>query len=161
MFRLKADCSEETEIRCDIERVYDFFSAARNWVTLLPSLESLTPERDGNWRWTVRADVPMLGPMRVPFRVQRAEMPVTRIEYTPALGETQNYLRCVAALSTVEGWGTRIKISQALELRRTDARALHPLAALAGEARISAEIQRQMTLKLREFFRAVRLQLGG
>ena len=158
MFRVKADCNAQIEIKCSQSSTYDFFSEARNWVALLPSLESLTAERDGAWRWTVRAEVPMLGAMRVPFRVERAEIAPSRIEYTPAPGEQQNYLRCVAAFSEL-GLTTRISVAQALELRRAEARALHPLAAMAGATRIGAEVQRQMAVKLQEFLQAVRTRL--
>jgi hypothetical protein len=159
LFRIKAVCSEEIEARVSQSDAYAFFLDAANFVSFLPNLESVAPERDGSWRWTISAEVPKLGVMRVPFRVTRAETPPARVEYAPALAERENYLRCAALLTALGPALTRVKVSQTIDLRRRDAKSLHTLAGLVGETRISAETQKQMSLKLREFMRAVKIKL--
>jgi hypothetical protein len=159
MFRIKADCREEIEARVSQQDAYEWFRDHRNFVALLPSLESVTPERDGSLCWMLRADVPGIGVMRVPFRVTCTDAPPIRIEYAPALIERQNYLRCVASFTAIAPALTLIKITQTLDLRRSNAKFLHVMAAVVGEARISAETQKQMALRLREFLQAARKQL--
>jgi hypothetical protein len=159
MFRIKADCNEEIEIKISQAEAFSWFGDAANFVSLLPNLESVTTERDGSLRWTIRADVPTLGAMRVPFRVTRADTPPSRIEFVPALAERQNYLRCVATFAALGPALTRVKVTQTVDLRRSDAKLLHVMAAVVGATRISAETQKQMSAKLREFLRAARRQL--
>lgn len=159
MFRVKANCSEEIEVQASQQDVYGFLLDTANFVSFLPNLESIVPERDGSWRWTICAEVPKLGLMRVPFRVTRTDAPPSRLEYAPALAERENYLRCVALFTALGPALTRVKVSQTIDLRRRDGKALHALAGLVGETRISAETQKQMSLKLREFIRAVKAKL--
>ena len=159
MFRIKADCNEEIEAKISQADAYAWFSDTANFVALLPNLESVTPERDGSLKWTIAADVPTLGVMRVPFRVSRHDAPPNRIEFVPALAERQNYLRCVATFAALGPALTRVKITQTVDLRRAEAKSLHVLAAVVGSARISAETQKQMSAKLREFLQAARIRL--
>jgi hypothetical protein len=159
MFRIKATCNAEIEARISRTDAYEWFHDHRNFVALLPSLESITPERDGVVCWTIRAEVPTVGVLRVPFRVTRTDTPPARIEYAPALTERQNYLRCVASFTAAGPASTLIKISQTLDLRRANARLLHVMAAVVGEARLSAETQKQMSAKLHEFLQAARQRL--
>ena len=159
LFRIKANCSEQIEARVSQQDAYAFFSDAANFVAFLPNLESVTNERDDVVRWTIRAEVPTLGMLRVAFRVSRTDAPPNRIEFAPALIERENYLRCVATFTELGPALTRIKIAQTIDLRRRDAKLLHVLAAVIGPTRISAETEKQLARKLREFLQAAKTKL--
>ena len=158
MFRIRAEHSEQIEVKTSVERAREFFDNLRNVADLMPGIESIKTEAGGIKRWMVRADIPMLGAMRVAFAVEQTDDQPERIEWSPATTEKKNYLRYVATFQQ-RGAQTLVRIVQHVELRRQHARELHMLAGLAGESRISAELQRRVADMLKTFLDRARARL--
>ncbi|MFN2452586.1 MAG: SRPBCC family protein [Pyrinomonadaceae bacterium] len=158
MFRIKADYKEQVEIKTTIERARAFFGEMRNFAELMPGIESITTEANGVMRWTIRADVPMLGAMRAAFAVQQTDDRPEKIEWSPAATEKSNFMR-YAAVFEERGTRTLVRIAQHVEMRRQHARELHLLAGLAGEHRISLEMQKRVTEMIRTFLQRARTKL--
>ena len=158
MFQLRAGFSEQVEWRTSAEAAREFFGDLKNFVELMPGVERITADARGIARWLIRAEVPVVGAIRQAFAVRKSVDEPTRIEWSPAVGESQNLLRYVA---TFEGRGdvTRIRIEQRVELRRANARELHTLAGLAGESRLSAALQKGVTEMLQAFLQRARTRL--
>ena len=158
MFQLRAGFSEQVEWRTSAEAAREFFGDLKNFAELMPGVERITADARGIARWLIRADVPVVGAIRQAFAVRKSVDEPTRIEWSPAVGESQNLLRYTA---TFEGRGdvTRIRIEQRVELRRQNARELHTLAGLAGESRLSAALQKGVTEMLQAFLTKARTRL--
>ncbi|MGB9179775.1 MAG: hypothetical protein WCB68_11070 [Pyrinomonadaceae bacterium] len=158
MFRIKAEYSEQLEMKTTLECAREFFGEVRNFVELMPGIENITREAGGIYRWMVRADVPMLGPMRAAFAVEQTENQPELIEWSPAPSENKNYLRYIAEFEE-RGAKTLVRIAQKVEMRRQSAKELHLLAGLVGEGRISAEMQKRVTEMIRTFLQRARAKL--
>lgn len=161
MFRIKAEYTEQMELMTTVERAREFFSELRNFVELMPGIESIRSEASGLIRWTVKADVPMLGPMRMAFAVEKTEDGPDRIEWSPAPIEKKNYLRYAASFVERSASSTLVRITQHVEMRRQHARELHMLAGLVGESRISIEVQKRVAEMIRTFLERARTKLEG
>ncbi|HEX8491865.1 MAG TPA: hypothetical protein VF658_03405 [Pyrinomonadaceae bacterium] len=159
MFRIKAEYSEQVELKTSVERARKFFGELRNFAELMPGVESIRKEASGIIRWTVRADVPLLGAMRAAFAVEQTDDRPERIEWSPAPTENQNYLRYAADFEERGASATLVRIVQRVEMRRQHARELHLLAGLAGEGRISAEMQKRVTEMVKTFLQRARAKL--
>ena len=158
MFIVKAGFSEQAEWRTSAEAARAFFNDLKNFAELMPGVERITAEAGGVARWLIRAEVPVVGSIRQAFAVSQSLDEPARIEWSPAPGERQNFLRYAASF---EGRGatTRIRIEQRVELRRNHARELHVLAGLAGEGRLSAALQKGVTDMLKTFLARARARL--
>ncbi len=161
MFRIKAEYSEQLELKTSVERARKFFGELSNFAELMPGIESIRKEASGVIRWTVRADVPLLGAMRAAFAVEKTDDRPERIEWSPAPTENQNYLRYAADFEERGASSTLVRIAQRVELRRRHAKELHLLAGLVGEGRISAEMQKRVTEMVRTFLQRARARLEG
>ena len=159
MFRIKAEYSEQVELKTSIERARKFFSELRNFAELMPGVESIRKEASGIIRWTVRADMPLLGAMRAAFAVEQTDDRPERIEWSPAATENQNYLRYAADFEQRGASSTLVRIVQRVEMRRQHAKELHLLAGLIGEGRINAEMQKRVTEMVKTFLQRARLKL--
>ena len=158
MFRIKANYSEQLEIRTSLERAREFFGELRNFAELMPGVEGIKAEANGLMRWMIRADVPVLGAMRAAFTVERTEDQPQRLEWSPAPVEKQNYLRYAATFEE-RGAKTLVRIVQHVEMRRQHAKELHLLAGLVGEGRISAEMEKRVAEMIKIFLQRARAQL--
>ncbi|HEY0172686.1 MAG TPA: SRPBCC family protein [Pyrinomonadaceae bacterium] len=158
MFQVRAAFSEQVEWRTSAEAARAFFDDLKNFVELMPGVERITAEAGGIARWLIRAEVPVVGAIRQPFAVSKAVDEPARIEWSPAEGESKNFLRYVATFEP-RGATTRIRIEQRVELRRNSARELHMLAGLAGESRLSAALQKGVTEMLQSFLQRARARL--
>ena len=158
MFRIRAEYSEQIEVKTNIERAREFFDNLRNVADLMPGIEGITTEAGGIKRWMVRADIPMLGAMRAAFAVEQTDNRPERIEWSPAATEKKNYMRYVATFQE-RGAQTLVRIVQHVEMRRQHARELHMLAGLVGESRISAEMQRRIAEMMKTFLQRARAKL--
>lgn len=161
MFRIKAEYTEQLEFEASIERAREFFTEWRNFVELMPGIESIRTEASGLLRWTVRTDVPMLGSMRQAFAVEQTDNRPDRVEWSPATIEKKNYLRYAANFIERGATSTLVRITQHVEMRRRNARDLHMLAGLVGENRISAEMQKRVAEMIRTFLERARAKLEG
>lgn len=142
-----------------MERARAFFGNLRNFVELMPGVERITPEADGVMRWTIRADVPVVGAMRQAFPVVQTDDSPHRIEWAPAAGEKKNLLRYAARFDERGDGNLLVRIEQRVELRRQSARELHLLAGLVGESRLSAEMQKAVTTMMESFLQSTRAKL--
>jgi carbon monoxide dehydrogenase subunit G len=158
MFQIKAGFSEQVEWRTSAERARAFFGDLKNFAELMPGVERITAEAGGVARWLIRADVPVIGAIRQAFPVFQSADGAARIEWSPAAGEQKNFLRYAASFEEL-GETTRIRIEQRVELRRKHARELHLLAGVAGESRLSAEMQKRVADMVRTFLQRARARL--
>lgn len=159
MFRIKAEYSEQLELKTNVERAREFFSELRNFVELMPGIESIRSEANGLIRWTVKADVPVLGQMRMAFAVEKTADGPDRIEWSPATIEKKNYLRYAASFVERSASSTLVRITQHVEMRRQHAREIHMLAGLVGEGRISVEVQKRISEMIKIFLERSREKL--
>lgn len=150
MFRIKASYTEQLELRTTIERAREFFSEFRNFVDLMPGIESIRKEAGGIMRWMVRAEVPVIGAVHASFAVEKTEDRPERLEWSPARSEAKNYLRYAAAFEE-RGHKVLVRIAQHVELRRSHGRDFHTLAGLIGEGAISAEMQKRVSEMIKTF----------
>src|SRR2546421_306076 len=158
MFAIRAAFNEQVEWRTSAEAAREFFADLRNFVELMPGVERITADAAGVARWLIRAEVPVVGSIRQAFSVFQSVNEPARIEWSPAAGESKNFLRYSATFEP-HGETTRIRVEQRVEIRRATARELHTLAALAGEGRLTAALQKGVTEMLQSFLRRARARL--
>lgn len=158
MFLVRAAYSEQLDLRTSLERARIFFADLRNFVELMPGVEKITSEAEGVVRWLIRADVPVLGSMRQAFPVAQSIDSPALIEWTPVADERKNLLRYTASFEE-RGDVTRVRIEQRVELRRQSGRELHLLAGLAGESRLSNEMQKGVSEMMQTFLQRARARL--
>ncbi|MBA3633588.1 MAG: hypothetical protein H0W58_12405 [Acidobacteria bacterium] len=159
MFIIRADYSDQVEVKTSLEKVREFFGDIKNFVELMPSVESIHTDAKGISHWTIRADIPFVGSMMQKFAVEMAENNEERIEWLPVAGETKNLLRYAAEFIEKGKNLTFVQFSQAVELRRNSARELHLLAGLAGESIISSEMSKKIAEMLTLFIQRARERL--
>jgi carbon monoxide dehydrogenase subunit G len=158
VFTIKADYSEQVELKTSVERARKFFAEWRNFVELMPGIESIRNQAGGVKLWTVNADVPMLGSMRAAFPLAQTEDEPGIIEWSPAPGEKSNFLRYVVELEE-RGAETLARIALHVQMRRQQAKELHLMAGFIGEGRISAEMQKYVTGMIKTFLQRARAKL--
>lgn len=159
MFKIQSDYDGQIEVRASVERVRAFINDTRNFLALMPGVESITEEASDARRWTISADVPLIGQMRATFAVRRTDDRPERIEWSPAGDERKNFLRYAATFEPRGEGGTRVRITQRVEMRRERARELHIMAGLIGESRISAEMERRIGQMMQTFLERARAKL--
>lgn len=160
MFTIKAGVSDKFEVNAGIEKVREFFGENRNIVEMMDGVESIHTDNKGITHWKIFAEVPLIFSLKVSFPVELAEKTDERIEWIPARGETQNLLKYSADIFEMDEHLTAVQLMQSVELRRKSARELHPLAGLAGESIISAEMQRRIKEMVAKFIRKAQEKLA-
>jgi carbon monoxide dehydrogenase subunit G len=158
VFTIKADYSEQVELKTSLARAREFFAELRNFVELMPGIESIKNGAGGVKLWMVSADVPLLGQMRAAFPLAQTEDQPVLIEWSPAPGEKGNLLRYVVEFEE-SGARTLSRIALHVEMRRRQAKELHLLAGFVGEGRISAEMQKYVTGMVKTFLQRARAKL--
>ena len=151
MFTIKAAYKDQFEVNAPVEKVRDFFTDVRNFVELMPNVESIHADAGGTARWTIRAEIPLIGSMTQSFNVETSENSDARVEWIPKNGETENLLRYAAEFAEKSTNKTLVQFSQAVELRRNKARDFHFLAGLAGETAVSHGMQLEVAGMLKKF----------
>lgn len=151
MFTIRANFSDKFEVNAPIEKVREFFADIKNFIELMPNVESIHAVGDAAARWTISADIPLIGAMRQSFAVELSENTDERIEWIPKAGEKQNFLRYAADFIEKNTNSTLVQFSQNVELRRNAARELHFLAGLAGESRVSQGMQWEVAGMIKKF----------
>ena len=158
MFQIRAGYDEQLEIKTNIELARAFFADLRNFVELMPGVESIKAEAGGVVRWLIRAEIPVVGAIRQAFAVEQTENEPERIEWSPATHERGNFLRYAAQFEQ-RGARVVVRIVQRVELRRQHARELHMLAGLVGATRLSTELQKGIADMMRTFLQRARTKL--
>ncbi|MCA1593138.1 MAG: SRPBCC family protein [Acidobacteria bacterium] len=158
MFLVSAAYKEQLDLKTSVARAREFFNDFRNFVELMPGVERITSEAGGVVRWLIRAEVPVIGSIRQAFAVAQSLNSPARIEWSPVEGERKNLLRYTATFEE-RGKLTRVRIEERVELRRQNPKELHRLAGLAGESRLSAEMQRGVAEMMRTFLQRARARL--
>lgn len=159
MFTIKANYSDTVEVNTNLENVREFFSDIKNFVELMPGIESIHTDAKGITHWTIRAEIPIVGAMMQKFAVQLSENDEDRIEWSPVAGETKNLLRYAADFLEKGKNLTLVHFSQVVEMRRSSARELHLLAGLAGESIISNEMSKKIAEMIKIFVRKAKEKL--
>ena len=159
MFIIRAATSDNFVVQTPIARVRGFFLDTRNFVEMMPNVESILKNADGSMRWTIKAEIPIVGAMRQSFNVELSENTTERVEWTPRAGEKQNFLRYAADFVEKNANLTMVKFSQAVELRRERARDLHLLAGLAGEKPVSQGMQWEVEGMIKRFVKKAKEKL--
>lgn len=161
MFRIKASFKDSIEMGCDREDALRFFSDLRNFVDSMPGIESIHTDLKGIAHWTIRAEIPMVGSLKERFSVERVLDDEDSIEWIPSRRETRNFLRFAARFEKIEENRTVVEFEQGVELRRDNARDLHPLAGMVGESLISREMNRRVSEMIRQFIEKAKDRLEG
>ena len=159
MFTIRANYSDTIEVRTSLEAAREFFSDIRNFVELMPGIESIHTDAKGVTHWKIRADVPLVGSFKEKFAVELTENEEDRIEWSPVAGETKNFLRYAADFLEKGRDLTLVQFSQIIELRRNSAKELHLLAGVAGASIISREMTRQVGEMIKIFVRKAKERL--
>jgi len=159
MFTIRAAYSDQVEIKTGLEQVGEFFGDIKNFVELMPGVESIHTDGKGLTHWKIRADIPVIGQMKQSFTVALSEKNDDRIEWSPAAGEKQNFLRYAVDFVEKNANLTLVRFSQTVEMRRDSARDLHLLAGLAGESIISGEMSKRVAEMIKIFVRRARARL--
>lgn len=159
MFTIHAKYSDKVEVKTSLEKVREFFSDIKNFVELMPSVESIHTDAKGIAHWTIRADIPIIGAIMQKFDVRLEEDSEERIEWLPVAGETKNLLRYAAEFVEKGKDLTLVQFTQTVEMRRDSARELHLLAGLAGESIISSEMTKRIAEMLKIFVRRAQERL--
>ena len=161
MFTIRAAYSDKVEIKTSLEKVGEFFADIKNFVELMPGIESIHTDGSGITHWKIRAEIPLIGEMKQKFAVELAENSDERIEWSPIKGEKQNFLRYAVDLMEKGKNLTLVQFSQTVEMRRDSARDLHLLAGLAGESIISKEMSKRVAEMIKTFVERMRERLEG
>lgn len=159
MFTIHAKYSDKVEVKTSLEKVREFFADIKNFVELMPSVESIHTDAKGIAHWTIRADIPIVGAIMQKFDVRLEEDSEERIEWMPVAGETKNLLRYAAEFIEKGKDLTLVQFTQTVEMRRDSARELHLLAGLAGESIISSEMTKKIAEMLKIFVRRAQERL--
>ncbi len=161
MFTIRASYSDQVEIKTTLERAAAFFTDIKNFVELMPGVESIRADGKGLMHWKIRADIPIVGEMKQSFKVELSENSEDRLEWSPAAGEKENLLRYAVDFIEKSANLTLVQFSQTVEMRRNSARDLHLLAGLAGETIISREMTKRVAEMIKNFVQKSRERLEG
>lgn len=159
MFTVRADFSESFEVKANLDKVREFFADIKNFIELMPSIESIHTDANGIIHWKIIADVPFVGSFTEKFAVTESENSDERVEWSPIEKEKYNLMRCAAEFLPKGKDKTMVQYSQILELRRNSATDLHLLAGFAGESLISSEMSRRVAEMLNVFLSKARERL--
>jgi carbon monoxide dehydrogenase subunit G len=151
MFTIRANYSDTVEVKTSLDAVRDFFADVKNFVDLMPGVESIHIDANGIAHWTIRAEIPLVGSMMQKFAMEKTEDEQEIIEWSPVAGEAKNLLRFAAEFLEKGKNLTLVRFTQFVELRRNSARELHFLAGLAGEAIISSEMKKSIAGMIKTF----------
>lgn len=159
MFTIRANYSDTIEVKSNLETVREFFADIKNFVELMPGIESIHIDAKGIAHWTIRAEIPFVGQMMQKFAVVKTEDGEEIIEWSPVAGEAKNLLRFAAEFLEKGKNQTLVHFTQVVEMRRNSARELHMLAGLAGESIISSEMSKGVAQMIKTFVRKAKEKL--
>ena len=166
MFRVRAEFREDLEIGAGVERVRALLGDPQTFARLMPCIESIVEEKTGKAaRWTVRAEVPLVGVMRGTFALRQTDDGARRVEWEPVPLEEKNLLRYAISFEECgpeeEKERTLVRIALRLELRRRHATDLHLMASLIGESRLNIGTEARVAKMMKIFLARARAELEG
>src|ERR1043165_4981011 len=159
MFRVRAEYREDLEIAAKVERVRAFFADLQNFARLMPGVESISETAGERARWIVNVEVALVGRMRGEFELMRKDDSPARIEWVPAVGESENLLRYAISFEERDPQRSLVRFALRVELRRARAKDLHLMAGLVGERRVSEGVQEDVDLMMKTFLKRARAEL--
>lgn len=159
MFTIRAKYTDTVEVKTTLEKAREFFADIKNFVELMPEVESIHTDNKGITHWKIRAEVPLVGTFSQKFAVELAENSDERIEWLPVPGEKQNLLRYAADFLEKSANTTLVNFTQMVELRRNSAKELHLFAGVAGESFISGEMTKRIAKMIKVFVRKAKERL--
>lgn len=151
MFTIRANYSKSFEISSASEAVRRFFSDVKNFIDLMPNIESVHIDANDIMHWKIRVAVPLVGSFIEKFKVSEVSNDEERVEWKPTPGEKFNLMSFSTEFLSKGENRTMVQFSQIIEMRRNSAAELHFLAGLAGESVISAEMNRRISEMLDGF----------
>lgn len=151
MFTIRAKYTDTVEVRTNLDKVREFFADIKNFIELMPEIESIYTDAKGITHWKIRAEVPLVGVFSQNFAVELAENSEERIEWLPVAGESRNFLRYAADFLEKSKNLTLVNFTQMVEIRRKSASELHLFAGVAGETFISNEMNKRIAKMLKIF----------
>ncbi|NNF00906.1 MAG: hypothetical protein HKN25_17960 [Pyrinomonadaceae bacterium] len=151
MFTVRADFSESFEILSKPNSVRLFFSDVKNFIDLMPNIESVHTDANGIMHWKIRVVIPLVGSFSEKFSLSEVSNDDETIEWKPTAGEKHNLMSFSTNFLPKGKNKTLVQFSQIIELRRTSAAELHFLAGFAGESVISGEMTRRISEMLDGF----------
>ena len=159
MFKIRANHSETFEVQASLDKVQDFFTDIKNFMDLMPSIESIHQDSKGIMHWKICADIPLVGSFTEKFAMVETERSEERIEWNPVQREKYNLMRYAADFLPKGSNKTLVQFTQFIELRRKSPKELHFLAGFAGENKISTEMSKRISSMLRTFIQKARERL--
>ncbi len=153
MFIISAEFRDKLEVKAGLEKVRAFLFDLQSFARMMPEIESIRTDAKGTTHWTIAVDIPVVGKLRQSFLLEPEEVSEEEIIWRPAAGEKENLLRYTVLLLEKSPGVTLVQISQKVELRRSKARDLHPLAGVAGEALITREMTKRVSHLIKEFLK--------
>ena len=157
MFTVQASISDLVTIRTDIESVRIFLRDFDNFRELMPGIEEIHLDRSGHSHWKIRTEIPVVGHLTERFALQFNEDD-GYMEWSPVAGTIGNFLRFSATLEECDA-DTDVRFALAVEMRRDAGKNLHVLAPIAGEHRISREMERRVGEMIRTFIARIKQRL--
>ena len=159
MFIIKSSYDEKIDIKSSLENVRVFFSDTQNFMKLMDGVESIIAVSETLNRWTIRVDFPVIGAIKQEFLVEKATDTDELLEWIPAAGEAQNFLRYSADFFPKSESEITVRLKQSVELRREKASQLHFLAGMAGDTMISREMSNHIGKMLNNFLNEAKTRL--
>jgi carbon monoxide dehydrogenase subunit G len=159
MFRVRAEFREDLEIAAERKRARAFFADLQNFARLMPGVESISETAGERARWIVNVEVALVGRMRGEFELMRKDDSPARIEWVPAVGESENLLRYAISFEERDPQRSLVRFALRVELRRARAKDLHLMAGLVGERRVSEGVQEDVDLMMKTFLKRARAEL--
>ena len=156
MFTVRAEYSESFEISSGLDGVRGFFSDVKNFIDLMPNVESIHTDANEIMHWKIRVAVPLVGSFTEKFKVSEISNSDERVEWKPMPGEKYNLMSFSSEFLPKGRSKTMVQFSQIIELRRKSATDLHFLAGFAGESVISSEMTRRISEMLDGFIQKAR-----
>ncbi len=159
MFTIRAMHTETVSLSAGSSHVRDFFTNIRNFVELMPHIDSIRTDNQGVTHWEISTHIPLVGTFRERFPIVRTEYSFERVEWSPFEGEQFNLMKFAADFLPKSALSTKVMLTQTIELRRNSPTELHLLAGFAGESLISTEMTKRVAEMMQKFITRARERL--
>lgn len=151
MFTIRAMHSETVSVRVGFSPVRDFFTNIRNFIELMPNIDSIWTDNQGVTHWQISTHIPFVGTFSERFPIVQTEHSNERVEWSPHQDEKLNLMKFAADFLPKGAVSTKVMLTQTIELRRNSPTDLHLLAGFAGESLISSEMTKSVAEMMQKF----------